>query len=59
MLIGSMGGMGKMGKKKRVQKVCKTLRKVDKSDHKARTLLQKVCRNLTFLYFNIMLNCAG
>jgi hypothetical protein len=56
MLIGSMGGLGKKGKKKTskmVQKraeICKNLTKVIKSAH----FFAKSCRNLTFLYFNIM-----
>jgi len=59
MLIGSMGDMGKKGKKKMVQKRAEMYRKVDKSSQKARTFFAKCCRNFTFLYFNIMLNCAG
>jgi hypothetical protein len=57
-----MGGLGKRGKKKTSKKGCKRAQKVaeiQQSEAKARTSLQKVCRNLTFLYFNILLNCAG
>jgi len=56
-----MGGLGKRGKKKTLKKGCKSAHffaKVRQSYAKARTSLQKVCRNLTFLYFNIMLNWA-
>jgi hypothetical protein len=57
-----MGGLGNKGKKKTVKKGYKSAHffaKVRQKCAKARTSLQKVCRNLTFLYFNIMLNCAG
>jgi len=62
MSTGSMGGLGKKGKKKTSKKGCKRAQKVAEIRQKcakARTSLQKVCRNLTFLYFNILLNWAG